>query len=70
MGDVTIGFGLGSVSTRAAAATVAVGSSLLMLVAYIALGRNVIAALSEATLSGIVIGVAYYIGLSVRSVAN
>lgn len=70
MGGVTIGFGLGSVSTRTAAATVAVGSSLLTLVGYIALGRNPIAALSEATLSGIVVGVAYYIGLSVRSGAN
>ncbi|ELZ79608.1 hypothetical protein KU306_16425 (plasmid) [Haloferax larsenii] len=66
MATVKTGFGT-SIPAGAAALIVAVASSLLLLAAFIALGRDPSISLIEVTIGGIVSGVAYYAGVSVRS---
>ncbi|SEL80714.1 hypothetical protein [Haloferax larsenii] len=66
MATVKTGFGT-SIPAGVAALIVAVASSLLLLAAFIALGRDPSISLIEVTIGGIVSGVAYYAGVSVRS---
>ncbi|WP_148414685.1 hypothetical protein [Haloferax sp. KTX1] len=66
MATVKTGFGT-RVSAGVAALIVAVVSSLLLLAAFVALGRDPAVSLVEVTIGGIISGVAYYAGVSVRS---
>lgn len=66
MSTIDTGLG-GEVSIELGALTVAVGSSLLLLVFFLMLGRDPVTSVVEVTLSGVVLGTAYYLGLRARS---
>lgn len=66
MSTIDTGLG-GEVSTELGALTVAAGSSLLLLAFFLVLGRDPVTSAAEVTLSGVVLGTAYYLGLRARS---
>lgn len=66
MSEVPTGFG-GTVSAGAAVVVVAVTSSLLMLSFLLILGHELTTSLVEVSFGGIIVGLAYYLGLRVQS---
>ncbi|ELY31156.1 hypothetical protein C499_01730 [Halogeometricum borinquense DSM 11551] len=66
MQTVETGFG-SEMSVESAALLVAVGSSVLFLAYLLAVGNGVVESLLEVSITGVVMGLAYYAGLRVRS---
>ncbi|ERG89866.1 MAG: hypothetical protein J07HX5_02038 [halophilic archaeon J07HX5] len=53
----------GTVSIEVGAVIVAIVSSILLLAAVLAVGRDLVPSLVEVSIGGVVVGVAYYLGL-------
>ncbi|QIB75262.1 hypothetical protein GL213_04195 [Halogeometricum borinquense] len=66
MQTVETGFG-SEMSVESAALLVAVGSSVLFLAYLLAVGNGVVESLLEVSITGVVMGLAYYAGLRFRS---